>query len=360
MSSYIQYKTFANRAAFLTWRNNLSSTTPGAWSVTITQGNEQINFSINIGKPIQQAGLYDRIIYDKTDSCFKAFPQSILRCARTSSNLTGKYCQLSEVYLSGLSNCVDIGTVIEKKGSVLKIADLEGAPALAWAGTSSGYSETVANVHTATGLRNGQGGTYWTGAWDWFLTNNYYASNTDYVGYWIGVTKSAWDTAVASHKSAGTRASGAVTATSGQISGTYYVQDYNYDYDLFQRRNVLARFPSRQTDANAVLNGREQTQYIMHGYTSYVPYAAKYCVERNKGVTGFNAGDWWLPTIDEGARAERALAAAGKGYYLDIWSCVQSAATSAWYVGSDGRVYSDLKYLTGYAVPVSALDIQNL
>lgn len=360
MSSYIQYKTFANRAAFLTWRNNLSSTTPGAWSITITQGNEQINFSINIGKPIQQAGLYDRIIYDKTDSCFKAFPQSILRCARTSSNLTGKYCQLSEVYLSGLSNCVDIGTVIEKRGSVLKIADLEGTSALAWAGTLSEFAETVANVHTATALRNGQGGACPSGAWDWFLTNNFFASNTGFVEEFIGVTKSAWDTAVASHKSAGTRASGAVTASSGQISGTYYVQDYNYDYDLFQRRNVLARFPSRQTDANAVLNGREQTQYIMHGYTSYVPYAAKYCVERSKGVTGFNAGDWWLPTIDEAVRAGKALAAAGKGYYLAIWSCAQYAASGAWLVEHRGYIGGGSKAYAGYAVPVSALDIQNL
>ena len=360
MSTYIQYKTFATRAAFLSWRTSLGSATAGAWSVTITQTGEQLNFSINVSKPIQQAGLYDRIVYDKTDACFKAFPQSILRCPRTSTNLTGKYCQLSEVYLSGLSNCVDIGTVIQKSGGKLKIADIEAAKGLAWAGDSSGYAEDVANVHTATALQNGQGGAWGTCAWDWFLTNRYYASNTEYTGYWIGVTKSAWDTAVASHKSTGTRASGAVTAVSGQISGTYYVQDYNYDYDLFQRRNVLCRFPAKPAYVNAPLNGREQTQYIMHGYTNYVPYAAKYCVERSKGVAGFNAGDWWLPTVDEAIAIERAKAAKGDGGYMDIWACVQCNAAVAWLVYLGGLVGYDYKYYTLYSVPVSALDIQNL
>lgn len=360
MSTYIQHKTFANRSAFLTWRNNLSKTTPGAWSVTITQNNEQINFSINVTKPIQQAGLHDRIIYDKTDACFKALPQSYLRCTRSSSNLMGKYCQLSEVYLSGLSNCTDIGTVIEKRGSVLKIADIAGASWLAWAGTSSGYSETVANVHTASQIQNGQGGTYRTGSWDWILTNANYASNTSNTGYWIGVTKSAWDTAVASHKSSGTRASGAVTAVSGQISGTYYVQDYNYDYDLFQRRNVLARFPAKPSCANAALNGREQTQYIMHGYSSYIPYAARYCVQRSKSVTGFNAGDWWLPTIDEAVNIEKALAAYGATGYYHLWTCVQYSAANAWYMNTAGIAYDCNKYYDRYAVPVAALDIKYL
>lgn len=366
MSSYIQYRTFADRAAFRTWRAGIGeSAAPAAYCVTIQEGNETFTFSVNISKPIRQAGIGDLVVWDTADACFKAFPQSALFGRRTSDNPTGLYCKLSEVFVSKLTGCTVIGTVYSREGHILKIADLSAAAGKPWYGTESAYDLKLnGDVHTSTALRNGMGGTYWTGAWDWELTNFNYASNATYVGYWIGVTKSAWDTAVAAWK-AGT-GDGKVTATSGQISGDFYVQDWGCDYDRFQRRNVLARFPGRATDANAAIDGLAQTRAIVKALLSQAGIAltdtstaAGYCWNHSKAVDGFGAHCWHLPTIDELILIERAYAAIGSSYQW-MWSCVQYAGTNAWRVNGPGDVYASNKYAGALAAPASALNIEHL
>ena len=256
------------------------------------------------------------------------------------------------------SSFTQIGVLVDRyknDGLIMSLTDTTKA-------YSSDTLTTIPNVTTYSSIRrNKAGGVYdtWIASGSLDRAEAYFGST--YNQYVWPFPRTAWNAMMekvmantSGSGSSGTSWSWTVTAstdgtgigvgsfTCSQTEGnrTFNPKDYGYSFDKWYRAEVEVQYP---TTGGAVkdMAGLNNTKALVAwgtskgGAATYTP-AADWCNNYSVAVSGYGAGNWWLPACGELLKALRLTKLLKKkgvhpaeAYH---WTSTQYSAQGAWFV----------------------------
>lgn len=341
--SYV--KTYSTRAAYISAKasggeiyNLLSSNNQCSVTSLITATGESAVDSVNTIVAREYGQIGDLLIYQSATSLF---------CwAKGNSGGTGAIGSntIEQTKLVNLGYTI-VGWCIHKQGKdclIASVSDLGTAP---W-----GDSTSVSGVNTFSSIARNDNYKTWIASGSMETAENYFGNSTNQ--YALPITRATWDAAAMD-------ASLTYTGTEGSV--TISKADYDNDFNKWYRIKILLQFPAKGTCMQDK-EGEANTKALINTQGTGSTYAGQKCYAYGVSVTGFTAGNWWLPSVVElWYILKNKYLLRRKGMLITeswYWSSTQYSATLAWYVNMrNGYVNGNTKSYNYYVRAVSAFQI---
>lgn len=359
---------------------NNSSVSRSAISYVIETGQTFID-SINVIVPELDGQIGDCLLYNSKDYKFYWLKSNK---SWTASDLGGSYVDATDLAESGYTR---IGFLIRREGDECLIMSLSNASSGSkWDGEynsdDSSTHVSVPNVYTNSGIQ-ARGTTSWIASGSMYMGEKYGEEQSNsYYQYTYPVSRDVWKTvvdAVFSNTSISstTHPGGSYSVTAGEhigvgsitytswVTETINPADYDYDFDKWYKDKILITIPATAGCMMDTHGGRANTKALLEWAASNgrtVP-AASVCNNWSVAVSGFEAGQWWLPSVYElwcALKNYEILAKKGgnptRTWY---WSSTQYSGSYACYVNfSTGRVNPYTKSYSSYVRPVTSFKLK--
>ena len=256
------------------------------------------------------------------------------------SSLGQVYCNAAKLSSAGYT---PVGFLVERVGKRCLICALtDNSTGIAW---SDDTSTQIPGVNTSTFITRNDGYETWIASSDQETAEDYFGGSP-YVYTWP-IPRSVWNTVVGYVKSGTNVAStsfgencsytvtdgvASITCAMTEGSRTFNPADWGYDFDRWYNYNVRAARPAKSGVVQKCL-GRQNTIALYNSSVS-TPAADLCHTYGISGVTGFTAGNWWLPCVNELMMMnvhKRILNRKGAGIPQSwYWSSDQYSAALAW------------------------------
>lgn len=318
--------------------------------------------AMNVIVPREKGMVGDVLLYHATSQTFSWLKSYYQTWDANSFGQT--YCNAAKLASAGYTA---VGFLIERVGKKCLICALtDNSTSCAW---SSDTSTSIPGVNTVTSILRNDGYSTWIAATDQETAEDYFGSSI--YQYTWPIPRSVWNTVVGYIKAGTDVAStsfgtdstytvsggvGSITCKMTEGSRTFNPADWDYDFDKWYNHNVRAARPARSGVVQKSV-GRQNTIALYNSAIS-TP-AADLCHGYGiTGVTGFTAGNWWLPSVYEFLPMcyhKRLLNKKGAGIPQSwYWTSDQYSAAYAWVgTSTNAGVYYNAKTNAGRVRAVS-------
>lgn len=304
----------------------------------ITATGNSCTDSVNIIVPRESGQVGDMLIYSSS----KGFEWAKGGYGSTTSVGSNTISQ-SKLTSAGYA-CV--GWCIHKEGSDCLIASLADLSTAKWSETQV----VVPGVTTYSSIKRNDGDSAWIAGGNMKVAESYFG--TSYNQYVWPVNRTQWADGVTA---------GTLTYTGTEGSVTINPANYDNIMERWYRHKIALQFPSA-SGCMKDFKGKKNTAALISYYGSGSTYAFQKAYAHAVSVTGFTAGNWWLPSIVElwyilknKILLRRCGMPITESWY---WSSTQYSATTAWYVNmTNSYVHTTGKSNPAYVRAVAAFKI---